>query len=63
MAEKDVFGVTFIPKNTPQVKKVLDIPEDLEVAAIIPFGYKAIDAKIMPQKDIVLKEKIHIDKW
>ncbi|MGE5678945.1 MAG: nitroreductase family protein [Pseudomonadota bacterium] len=63
LAEKDVFGVTFIPKNTPQVKKVLNIPQELEVAAIIPFGYKAADAKIISQKDTVLEEKIHIDKW
>lgn len=63
LAEKDVFGVTFIPKNTPEVKKVLNIPQELEVAAIIPFGYKAPDAKIMPQKEVGLEEKIHVDKW
>lgn len=63
LAEKDVFGVTFIPKNTPGVKRVLGIPEELEVAAIIPFGYKAPAAKIVPQKEIVLEDRIHTNKW
>jgi len=63
LAEKDVFGVTFIPQNTPAVKKVLNIPQELEGAAIIPFGYKALDAKIIPQKEVRLEEKIHINTW
>ena len=63
LAEKDVFAVTFIPKNTPAVKKILNIPQELEVAAIIPLGYKAHDAKIPNQKEISLEEKIHINNW
>lgn len=63
LAENDVFGVTFIPQNTCAVKKVLNIPEELEVAAIIPFGYRAVDAKIYPQKDVNLVERLHIDLW
>ena len=63
LAEKDAFGVTFIPKNTPEVKKILGIPQELEVAAIIPFGHKAPDAKTVSQKEIVLKDRIHINKW
>jgi nitroreductase len=63
LAENDVFGVTFIPQNTCAVKKVLNIPEELEVAAIIPFGYRAVDAKIYPQKEVNLVERLHIDLW
>jgi hypothetical protein len=63
LSERDVFGVTFIPQNTPAVKKVLNIPQELEVAAIIPFGYKAHDAKIIPQKEVMLEERIHINNW
>lgn len=63
LAENDVFGVTFIPKNTPAVKAVLNIPAELEVAAIIPFGYKSADAKAVIQKEVKLEEKIHIDIW
>lgn len=63
LAERDVFGVTFIPKNTDKVKEILNIPSELEVAAIIPFGYKAKDSKIIDQKEIDLKTRIHINEW
>jgi len=63
LAENDVFGVTFIPKNTKAVKQVLNIPQELEVAAVIPFGYKALDAKIIPQKEVRLESRLHINKW
>lgn len=63
LAENDVFGVTFIPQNTLAVKKILNIPQELEVAAIIPFGYKAHNAKIIHQKEVSLEEKIHINNW
>ncbi|MDI6706089.1 MAG: nitroreductase family protein [Bacillota bacterium] len=63
LAEDNVFGVTFIPQNTALVKDVLNIPQEMEVAAFIPFGYKAKDAKILPQKEVKLEEKLHIDRW
>ena len=62
-AESDIYGVTFIPQNTSAIKYVLNIPEELEVAAIIPFGYKAMDAKIYPQKEVKVAERLHIDIW
>ncbi len=62
-AESDIYGVTFIPQNTSAIKYVLNIPEELEVAAIIPFGYKAMDAKIYPQKEVKLAERLHVDIW
>ena len=63
LADSDVYGVTFIPQNTCAVKKVLHVPEELEVAAMIPLGYKAADAKIYPQKEVNLAERLHIDNW
>ena len=63
LAEENIFGVTFIPQNTNAIKKVLCVPQELEVAAIIPFGYKATNAKIIPQKEIDLNTKLHIDNW
>ena len=63
LAENDIFGVTFIPQNTQAVKEALNIPRELEVAVIIPFGYKAPDAKIIPQKEVLLDEKLHINTW
>lgn len=62
-AEDDVFGVTFIPQNTPKVKEVLGIPPALEVAALIPFGYKAENAVEVPQKEVPLAERKHTDKF
>lgn len=63
MAEEDLFGVTFVPKHADKIKSTLGIPFELEVASIIPFGYKADHAKILKQKGIVLHEKIHYNRW
>jgi nitroreductase len=63
LAEEDLFGVTFIPKNTPGVKAVLGIPGELEVAAFIPLGYAAAGARILPQKAVSVEERLHIDRW
>jgi nitroreductase len=63
MAEEDLFGVTFVPQHTEKLKSILQIPIDLEIASIIPFGYKADNAKILKQKEINLHDKIHYDAW
>lgn len=63
LAENDVFGVTFIPKNTPELKRILNIPQNLEVAAVIPFGYKDPGAKAVAQKEVQIDSKIHINNW
>lgn len=63
LAENDVFGVTFIPQNTPAVKKVLSIPEILEVAALIPIGYRKIGAAEIMQKEVHIDDHIHREKW
>ncbi len=63
LAEDSVFGVTFISKNTEGVKEILGIPKGLEVAALIPFGYKKEEALIYPQKEVKLKERLHINNY
>ncbi|NWJ52873.1 MAG: nitroreductase family protein [Bacteroidetes bacterium] len=63
LAEHDIYGVTYIPQHTGKVKKMLDIPEELEIAAIIPIGYKAENAKILTQKEINISERIHYERW
>lgn len=63
MAEENLFGVTFVPQYTDDLKKTLNVPDNLEIAAIIPFGYKSDYAGILRQKGINLKEKIHFNKW
>jgi nitroreductase len=62
-AEDDVFAVTFIPQDTSKVKEVLGIPKALEVAALIPFGYKAENAELPQQKEVSLEERKHIDRF
>jgi nitroreductase len=39
MAAEGLYGVTFITHNTEPLKKMLSIPSDYEVAALIPIGY------------------------
>lgn len=62
-AEDEVFGVTFIPQDTQKVKELLGIPKFLEVAALIPYGYMADDAELPAQKDVLLEDRKHIDKF
>jgi hypothetical protein len=63
LAEHDVYGVTFIPQNIEVIKKKLEIPDGLEIASIIPIGYKADDARILKQKTIDVAERKHYEKW
>lgn len=61
--ENNIFGVTFIPKNTSAVKKILNIPQELEIATILPFGYKDSNAKIIPQKEVQIESRLHFNSW
>lgn len=63
LAQHDVFGVTFIPKNTEKVKMVLNIPPGLEVASIIPVGYKKRGSKEVSQKVIKSTNCVFSNTW
>ena len=63
LAENDVYGVTFIPKNIDSIKKKMKIPVKMEIAAIIPIGYKIDNARMLKQKPINIFERIHNEKW
>jgi hypothetical protein len=54
-------GVTKIPYETASLKNALGIPEDYEVAAIIPIGYP--QDYFVKQKTVSQQEKTHYDKW
>ena len=54
-------GVTYIPKDTTEINKLLELPQNYEVAAMIPIGYPA--PYEVEQPSIDLNEKIHIDRW
>jgi len=61
MAAEGVFGCTYVPRETKGLKRFLGIPEDMEVAAVIPFGYP----KQPPQEREAppLDRKLHTDRW
>jgi len=61
MAAEGLYGVTYVPHETNSLKKVLGIPEDYEVATIMPIGYPK--DYFIEQKPVYIKEKIHYDEW
>jgi nitroreductase len=61
--EDEVFCATFVPQETEKVKEILGIPSFLEVATLIPFGYRAEGIVELPQIEISLLERKHIDKY
>jgi nitroreductase len=61
MAAEGLYGVTKIPYETASLKKALGVPEDYEVAAIIPIGYP--ERYFVKQKAVPLPEKTHYDRW
>jgi nitroreductase len=61
MAAEGLYGVTFITKDTGLVKKMLNMPGDYEVAALIPIGYP--EDYLVRQRPILLQEKLHCNKW
>jgi nitroreductase len=61
MAAEGLHGVTFIPRQTSALKKLLGIPDDYEVATMIPIGYPS-DYSVK-QKPVSVKEKTHYDRW
>jgi nitroreductase len=63
LAENDVFGVTYVPKNTESIKKKMGIPDSLEIAAIVPFGYQTENVRMLKQEKINVSERIHHEKW
>jgi len=61
MTAEGLYGVTYVPHETNSLKKVLGIPEDYEVATIIPIGYPK--DYFIEQKPVYIKEKIHYNEW
>lgn len=61
MAAEGLYGVTFITNDTEPLKKLLGVPGDYEVAALIPIGYPK--DYFVKQRPISLREKLHYDRW
>lgn len=63
LAEHNIYGVTFIPQNIESIKEKLEVPSELEIAAVIPIGYMSDNARILKQKNINIAERKHYEKW
>jgi nitroreductase len=63
MTNEGLGGVTYVPKNTISIKRILEVPEKYEIPAIIPFGYPDSTEKKIEQMEITVNEKIHINKF
>lgn len=63
MANEDLYGVTYIPQNTSRLKSILNIPQELEIATLIPFGYKPENINFVKQKNVSVEQKLHFNKW
>jgi nitroreductase len=61
MAAEGLYGVTFVTNDTEPLKKLLGIPDDYDVAALIPIGYPK--DYFVKQRPISLQEKLHYDRW
>jgi 5,6-dimethylbenzimidazole synthase len=61
MAAEGLYGVTYIPYETSSLKKILGVPDDYEVATLIPVGYP--QEYSVKQKPISLQEKTHYNRW
>lgn len=62
MAAEGLYGVTMVPFQTDKLKQIMGMPENIEVATFIPFGYPDKEppiTQVMKQ----LKDTVHIDKW
>lgn len=63
LAAEELYGVTYIPRNAAAVKAVLGVPAELEVAALVPFGGPAVDARVPRQKGVDLADRLHFNHW
>jgi nitroreductase len=61
MAAEGLYGVTYIPRETLALKRLLEVPEGYEVATLIPIGYP--EEYFVRQKPVSLRDKVHYDKW
>ena len=62
MAAEGLYGVTLVPFRTDKLKDILGMPEDMEVATFLPFGYPEKEPAIR-QINKAVQDTIHIDCW
>lgn len=52
-----------LPSESPNIKKELNIPENMEIACIIGIGYPDESKRLPEQLEVNLEDKIHYNKW
>ncbi len=52
-----------VADEAEQIKKVVDAPDDYEFICLLTMGYPAEDAFLPKQKEVDIKQRIHINKW
>jgi nitroreductase len=64
-ASEGIMGVTRIPfeEERPLIKKVLGIPQGMEVPCYLALGYPASDARIHKVPARPISERIRVDRW
>jgi nitroreductase len=64
-AAEGVFGVTRIlfEDERKTLKKFLHVPKGFETPCHLALGYPAENAKRLPQVDIDLDERVHLNSW
>jgi nitroreductase len=61
MAAEGLYGCTYSPYNTVELKRYLGLPSDMEIAVIIPIGYPRKQPEERKPED--LDARLHVDKW
>lgn len=64
-ASEGIFGVTRIPFENERrfLKKYFQIPAGYEVPCYLALGYPKVGAYRIPQYEVHLEDKIHLDIW
>lgn len=60
-----IFGVTRIPmqNESERIKSIINHPDDYVLPCYLALGYPATNAVINSQKEVSVKDKIHINLW
>ena len=61
LAAEGLFGCTYTPYDAAGLKTYLGMPEGLEIAAVIPFGYPRGGPEARGEE--ALGGRMHIDRW
>ncbi|MDK2951792.1 MAG: hypothetical protein PWQ77_1457 [Kosmotogales bacterium] len=58
-----IFGVTCVPRNTGELKKILQIPQNYEIACFLPIGYPAEDVYKPAQHVVKVEDHLMYGKF